>query len=105
MKWEKEDEKVGINYTIDLNDWRSVFNSLKSREMNLIVECEGSDLNSFTIGPITKIGKKYIHLLYFDAEGFFEKVPSSIDYNSITRVAFNTQYLNVFSKYTRHKKA
>jgi len=105
MKWENQTEKVGINYFIDLNSWESVFKSLQTKEINVIVECEGSDVNSFTIGPITKIGKKHVHLIYFDAEGFFEKSSSSIDYDSITRVAFDSQYLNIFSKYTRHRKA
>ncbi|MCQ6960922.1 hypothetical protein [Mucilaginibacter aquariorum] len=105
MKWENEFEKVGINYTVNIKNWKTLFTSLQEKELNVIVECEASKVYEFTIGPIEKIGKKYIYLNYFDAAGYFDDCSSSIDYPSITRVAFDTQYINVFSKYTRHRKA
>jgi hypothetical protein len=105
MKWEKESEKIGINYAVDIKNWRTLFNSLQKKAVNIIVECEAANVNGFTIGPIEKIGKKHVYLKYFDAEGYFDDFDSSIDYPSITRVAFDTQYLNVFSKYTRHREA
>lgn len=104
MVWEKESEKVGMKYHVDLTNWTSVFKSLQTNEKYVIAECEAAEIESFTIGPIVKAGRKYVHILYFDAEGYFQNEPSSIDYKSITRVAFDTQYLNIFSKYTRHKK-
>ncbi len=105
MIWENEIEKVGIDYAIDLSSWQSIFESLQAKELNVVVECEGAEINHFTIGPIVKTGKKHVHILYFDTEGYFEDSPSSIDYKSITRIAFETQYLTVFSKYTRYKIA
>lgn len=105
MKWEKEIEKVGINYAVDLKNWKTLFASLQQKAMSVVVECEAPDIKTFTIGPIEKIGKKYVHITYFDAEGYFDDSTTSIDYPSITRVAFDTQYLNVFSKYTRHREA
>lgn len=107
MKWENEFEKVGINHKVDIKNWRTLFTSLKKLAMSVIVRCEAPDIDGyeFTIGPIEKVGIKYVSIKHFDAEGYFENFSSSIDYPSITRVAFDTQYSNIFSKYTRHRKA
>lgn len=107
MKWENEFEKVGINHNVDIKNWRTLFTSLKKLAMSVIVRCEAPDIdgNEFTIGPIEKVGIKYISIKHFDAEGYFDNFSSSIDYPSITRVEFDTQYSNIFSKYTRHRKA
>lgn len=104
MRWENTIEKVGIKHQIDLNDWHSAFKSLKNLGLSVIAECEAEDIDTFTIGPITKVGKKYVYITDFDIEGFFDDSPTSIDYESITRVAFETEYLNIFSKYTRQRK-
>ena len=61
MKWEKEIEKVGINYTVNLKNWKALFSSLQQKVMNVVVECEDPDIKSFTIGLIEKIGKIYIY--------------------------------------------
>jgi hypothetical protein len=105
MRWEKEVEKVGVTYVVDLKNWKTLFSSLQQKAMSVIVECEASDINAFTIGPIEKVGKKYVHINNFDAEGYFDNHSSSIDFPSISRVAFDTQYINVFSKYTMHREA
>ncbi|MDB5149289.1 MAG: hypothetical protein JWQ57_3309 [Mucilaginibacter sp.] len=105
MRWENAVEKVGIKYHVDLSDWRSAFKSLKNLGLNVIAECEAEDIDTFTIGPITKVGKKYVYITDFDIEGFFDDSPTSIDYESITRVAFDTEYLNIFGKYTQQRKA
>ena len=105
MQWENLSKTVGIKYHIDLNSWQSVFKSLQSHQLSVIAECEAEDIDSFTIGPITKVGKKYIYINYFDAEGYLDDEPTSIDYPSITKVAFDSEYLNIFSKYTRQRKA
>jgi hypothetical protein len=104
MIWEHLIEKVGIKYQIDLTNWQLAFKSLQNLGLSIIAECEAEDMDTFTIGPITKVGKKYIHITCFDVEGFFDDTPTSIDYESITRIAFDSDYLNVFSKYTRHRK-
>src|ERR1700744_3723799 len=60
MGWEGETDGVGINYTVDLTDWQSVFKSIRSQNLNVIIECEAPKLNTFTIGPIVKITKKKV---------------------------------------------
>lgn len=104
MAWEGQVEKVGINDNIDLNDWASIFKSIKKTGLNVIVECEGYDTNTFNIGPIIKTTKSQVFIHYFDATGFWEEEPTSIDLKNITRVNFDDRYINIFSKYLRHRR-
>ena len=104
MQWENLNKTVGIKHHIDLNNWQSAFKSLQNHGLSVIAECEAEHIDSFTIGPITKAGRKNIYITNFDIEGFFDDSPTSIDYESITRVAFDSEYLNIFRKYTRQRK-
>lgn len=104
MVAEGEVEKSGISYSVNLSTWQKIFDSIKQRQLNVIVECEQSDINSFNIGPIIKTTKKKVYIQYFDATGFFEGKPTVIDFEKITKVVFDDRYTNIFSKYLRHRK-
>ncbi len=104
MFWEKEIEKVAITYKTNLTDWESVFRSIKKTGLNVIIECENPSIDTFTIGPIVKITKSKVSILYFDPSGFSDEEPTFILYKNITQVTFNSRYTNVFSKYIRRKK-
>jgi hypothetical protein len=104
MILEKEIDKVSLPHKIDLSNWQAIFKSLKSIGLNVIVECEDPSIDTFTIGPIFKTTKKLVYILYFSPTGFIDEKPTSIDYNSITKVMFDDRYINVFSKYIRHRK-
>ncbi|PWK67060.1 hypothetical protein LX99_04918 [Mucilaginibacter oryzae] len=105
MRWENRTGAVGIKHTVDIDNWRSAFKSLKELGLNVIAECEAEEIDSFTIGPIAKVGKKLIHITYFDAAGHLDDEPTSINYESLTRVVFDSEYINIFSKYLRKHKA
>jgi hypothetical protein len=104
MIWEGEAEKVGINYNIDLTDWQTIFESIKSNNLNVIVQCEDPKIGGFTIGPIINTTKKVVYIQNFDPGGFLDEEPTSIDFESITKVQFDDRYINVFSKYLRNRK-
>lgn len=91
-------------HKINLTNWQTIFKSIKSIDLNVIVECENPNIDTFTIGAIVKTTKKLVHILYFNADGFIDETPTSVDYDSITKVMFDDRYINVFSKYIRHKK-
>jgi hypothetical protein len=80
------------------------FTSIKATGLNVIVECEAPSINTFTIGPIKKVLKNAVQILYFDAAGFSDSKPTSIKYNDITKVMFDDRYSNIFSKYIRYRK-
>jgi hypothetical protein len=87
-----------------LTSWQTIFKSIKKTGLGVIVECEDPDIDTFTIGPVVRTSKKLVYILYFGATGISDDKPTSIDYASITNVRFDDRYINVFSKYVRHKK-
>ncbi|MBE9584902.1 hypothetical protein IM792_10625 [Mucilaginibacter sp. JRF] len=101
LKSELIADKAGIDYKIDLNNWKSAFRSLQAHNKNVIVECQHPEIDSFTIGPIEKVKSQHLEVLNFDVEGYLDDEPTTIDYASITYVAFDREYINVFSKYLR----
>jgi hypothetical protein len=102
---EGEADKVGISYKIDLDNWKSIFKSIKDLSLNVIVRCESPKIDRFNIGPIIKATKSLVYIQYFDPTGLLEENPTSINYQSITKVNFDDRYINVFSKYLRKKKS
>jgi len=104
MHWENEIDNIKINYKVVIDSWISIYNSLKDKKLNVIIECEDHKISSFTIGPIAKVGKKKIYINNFDAAGVLDEEPTAIIYTSISKVMFDDRYINVFSKYLRQKK-
>lgn len=102
---EGEANQVGIKYKIDLTCWSAIFKSIAGRQLNVIVECESPDIAGFTIGPIVKTTKKRVWIKNFDPAGVLDEKPTSIDFESITKVKFDDRYINVFSKYLRPKRS
>ena len=86
---------------VDISDWRSVFESLKKMDRNIIIEKESRDEDEceFWIGRIIKVCSRYVLFLHFDADGIWEEKPYKIPYSEITRVSFGARYVDVFSKY------
>lgn len=104
MVWEKEADKVSLPYDIDLTDWNTIFKSIRSYKLTVIVECEDPEVDTFTIGPIVRITKNKVYISYFDAHGYIDEDPIAVEYADISIVKFDDRYANVFGKYTRHKK-
>ena len=103
MILENEINKIGIDYKVDLLNWKTIFKSLKEHSLSVIVYCEDPDIDGFTIGPIVKISKKSVYIQYFNASGILDDKPTSIDFESITKIMFDDRYINIFSKYLKSK--
>lgn len=104
MILEKEIDNVSLPHKIDLSNWQTLFKSIKGTGLNVIVECEDPEIDTFIIGLIVKTTKKLVYILYFSATGIIDEEPTSIDYNSITKVMFDDRYINVISKYVRNRR-
>ena len=107
-KWEQMLEaegvldRVEIDFEIDLDSTHSLLESLQRRGQNIIVECEcedDSDRDGFFIGKITKLEKRFLGFKHFDATGNWEDGEYRIPFKYITKIAFDTPYVNTFSKY------
>ena len=105
MRSEGLTDKVENKYKIDLTSWTSIFKSIKDLDLNVVIENEDPNDKSFDIGPITKVTKKSVYIRYFDSQGYFDKEPTKISFDFITRVKFDERYTNVISKYLRERKS
>lgn len=88
---------------INLKSWFDIFNSLKNLYEIIIVECEEIDPvdSEFIIGKITKINKEYIKFRGFDIYGNWYNEITTIYYDDITSVTFNSRYCNEWKKYLK----
>lgn len=105
IQWENLLEQVSNKYKIDLTDWTSIFRTIKKSGLNVIVENENPEEDTFLIGPIVKTSKTAAYIRYFNGKGILDPEPSRISFDKITMVKFDDPYINVFSKYLREAKA
>lgn len=100
LKLEKVTDNINIP-NIDISNWKTVFESLKIINKNIIVEKESLIDREweFVIGRIEKIYNKFAYIRHFDADGVWQDEPYRIPYTEITSVTFSSRYLNIFSKY------
>jgi hypothetical protein len=99
MKWEKKDKLIQDKYSIDLTNWTTIFKSIKSCRLSVIIENEDPEDESFDIGPITKVTKTSVYIHHFNAAGKLNKKPTKISWNLITIIQFADKYSTTFSKY------
>lgn len=92
-------KKYGLKKTISLDSWTSMFETLKKKDFHVIVECEDLEEPTFTIGPVTKVGKNSVQVHFYDAIGVYDKKPTKIKFEDITLVRFGDRYSTIFRKY------
>lgn len=87
--------------SIDICNWKSVFENLKQMNVNIIIEKRATDENDyeFVIGRIDKIYKDFAYVWHFDADGVWQSHPIRIPFPEITNVTFGSRYVDTFSKY------
>jgi len=99
-----KDEGITSNIivpSVDISNWKSVFESLKIRNGNIIVEKQTIDGkgDEFVIGRIEKIYKNFAYVWNFDADGIWGDSPIRVPYSEITSITFGSRYVDTFSKY------
>jgi len=104
IEWEGLQKNIGLRTNIELKNWKSVFTSLQKQKSNVIVECEHPEVDTFTIGEIEKVTDKHVYINYFDAAGYVDAEPTKLRFDDITKVVFDDQYIDIFSKYLRKGK-
>lgn len=95
-------DNVGISYDVPLLDFPSVIRGLKAQGRNIIVDCEDcSDApeTGFHIGHIVFYKKQHFEMREFDTTGKWYSHPFEIRHDKVTRVEFDSPYVNIYSKY------
>jgi hypothetical protein len=104
MQLEGLKNQVSNKYKLELSNWSTVFNSIKSWGFNVIIENENPEDKSFDIGPIMDVTNTSVSIRYFNAFGFKDEESTEISWNLITMVKFDDRYANIFGKYLRERK-
>jgi hypothetical protein len=96
-------ERIGIFYDVPIDDFRSLLTALHGRGQPVIIECEDrntADYDDFFIGRIVALDDRSVSIRHFDSLGGWEDEPSIIAYSDITKIQFDTPYINTIIKYT-----
>jgi hypothetical protein len=97
-------DRVGISYEVPLEDFRSLLTFLHERRQHVIVECEdrrNAEYDDFTIGRIVNLDDVTVSVLHFDSLGTWNDVPSIIAFTDVTKIQFDTPYINTITKYLK----
>jgi hypothetical protein len=78
-----------------------MFADLLGLDECLIIEGELEESEFFYIGKLVRVGRKSMSIHHFDASGRWDPIPSLVNYENITRVTWGSEYIRIFSKYTR----
>ncbi len=97
-------KNVGIADVPPLNEWPELFQWFKRAGNVIQVEFfdtpePGFSDEAFAVGRITGLSARSVAVLNFDTSGNWESEATVIGYDAIKRVRFDTEYINVFSKY------
>lgn len=97
-------KNVGLAELPPLNDWPELFQYFKRAGKLIQVEFfetnePGFSDEAFAVGRITGLSARSVAVLNFDTSGQWESEATVIAYDNIKRVRFDTEYINVFSKY------
>lgn len=86
---------------INLINLQTAVESIQSHYADIIVECEddSEEEGAFYLGRVLEVSSEGISLLYVDALGHWDDVPSLISLERITKIQFDTPYLRRFMRY------
>jgi hypothetical protein len=94
--------RVGIPYEVPLDDFRSLLAALDGRGQHVVIECEDRrtpEYDEFHIGRMVALDDDSISIRCFDSMGRWDDEPRIIAYGHITRIQFDTPYINTMIRY------
>lgn len=94
-------EGMKLGTEINLSNLHSALASLQTHFADIIVECEddSDEEGSFFLGRVLEVNSEGVSLLYVDALGHWDEMPSLISLERITKIQFDTPYLRRFMRY------
>jgi hypothetical protein len=103
---EQEDQKklIKISNQIDLENWKTIFTSIKQANLKCAVENENNERFFFKIGEVVKVKEKGLKILNFDPAGYIDDEPTKIKYKEVSSISFDDNYTNTMSKYLKMRE-
>jgi hypothetical protein len=96
-------DRIAVPSDVPLDGIAQLLKALQRRGQNVIIECEDPDENvqDFYIGQILSVDKDSVCFANFDALGRWDDDPHAIPFREISKVQFETPYVQKFSKYLK----
>jgi hypothetical protein len=95
-------DQVGYKKNVPITNLKISLTYFAEKNENIIIESESSDNpedDEFYIGKISEIKEEDVWFIGFNALGEWDEEEVAIKIADITRIQFDTPYINVFSKY------
>jgi hypothetical protein len=94
-------DRIAAPGDVPLDEVARLLKALQRRGQNVIVECEDPDekVEDFYIGQILSVDEDSVCFANFDGLGRWDDAPHAIPLGGITKVQFETPYVQTFSKY------
>ena len=100
-----EENLIKFNHKIidktALNDFESLFKSIKKQDFHCIVESKKKKKDVFSIGEILEVNDKSVTIQNYSATGKIYKKPDVISFKNIELINFNDNYSKTFRKYLK----
>ncbi|MBP6576879.1 MAG: hypothetical protein KA232_06635 [Chryseobacterium sp.] len=100
-----EENLIKLNHKIidktALNDFESLFKSIKKQDFHCIVESKKKKKDVFSIGEILEVNDKSVTIQNYSATGKIYKKPDVISFKNIELINFNDNYSKTFRKYLK----
>ena len=101
--------QVGMAEMPPLEEWSGLFAWLKRAGKLVQVEYfdtpePGFSDEAFAVGRVTGLSSRSVGIMNFDATGNWDSEATIISYDNLKRVRFDTEYINIFSKYLPRKE-
>ena len=87
--------------TTSLQDFKSLFKSIKKQDLHCIVESRKKKKDIFSIGEILEVNDKSVTIQNYSATGKIYKKPDVISFKNIELINFNDNYSKTFRKYLK----
>ena len=97
-------DQVEYKKNVPITNLKTSLSYFNEKNENIIIECESSDNpedNEFYIGKISEIKEGDVWFIGFNALGEWDKEEVAIKIADITRIQFDTPYINILSKYVQ----
>ena len=94
--------RVGISYEVPLDDFPGLLRYLRDQGRLVTVDCESVDSpaeDASYFGRIIALDESSVTLKEFSVRGRWWEEPSVVPFSAITKVQFDTPYLNTYARY------
>ncbi|WP_259068240.1 hypothetical protein HDF24_08515 [Mucilaginibacter sp. X4EP1] len=101
MVWDGAAERVGSNYPIDLNNWETIFESIRNQQLKVTVQYENTKKAD---ACVLKTTSSLVYIYPPNQPCFNDTEATGIDFESISHIQFDNQTVHLVNRSVKRKK-